>query len=710
MDGGRAQRSGRANRGRWANRGGWAAWHWWACLGLIWLACGAVQRLWLLSHPSYLSWDQADYLNSAVDHGRALGCLVPVHWPGWGGLLNLSPKIPPLASLVNGCVLAVSGDAPDQARLALLVWLAGLLLVIAGWGRQLIGPRFGLLAAGLVALSPGLWQVTLRFSLDLPLATATALALWLLGRWHRSAAPGTGLTLAAASAVAAAILIKQSALLFIGVPALVAAAAALGHRTKRLWLLLAAVVALAWILPWLHHNWITTLGGTNRAVFESAAAEGDPGLLSLAGLSWYPLRLPGQLGLISSLGGVIGGVVGGVTTGAITGVAGPGSRPGGGWREALRNISPDWRWLLICVGGGLVLLTLSPNKDPRYLAPLLPPLLLLLARGWLELWRQRRRLAWIGGGLMLLELPASLALQQRPISAPPIAAALAPLRQASGNRPRTVVVVPDERELNEHSVTSAGRSAGGLIVGRHLRARDPKDRQLLRERADWILLGSSPRRRHLRDNQRLRRELKASGSFERLSRIGWNGERDWLELWHRRSASAPGFASEFPALAMAAGSGPSGLARLMDRIGAEHQLDGHLLYQQAVRQQAQQRLQRKANDRQALWSLAMLAVLQNARGEAARRFEQISTLEPSNPWPGTYRSVVLLADWNSCAAAEAATSQLQRPGEAKTPLVALHDLAAGLCFRPWRLAAAARSLPEAVRWAETSLAPPRQPR
>ena len=670
-----------------------AGWRWWAGLGLIWLACLALQRLWLLMHPAYLSWDQADYLNSAVDHGRALGCLAPAHWPGWGGLLNLSPKIPPLASLVNGCVLAMSGDAPDQARLALLVWLAVLLLVIAGWGRQLIGPRFGLLAAGLVALSPGLWQVTLRFSLDCPLAAATALALWLLGRWHRSEAPGAALTLAAASAVAASILIKQSALLFVAVPALVAAGSALRLRRKRLWLLLALVVALAWILPWLHHNWITTLGGTNRAVFESAAAEGDPGLLSVAGLSWYALRLPGQLGLVSSLGGAIG----------------LGLLQRRQERFSLKNIQGDWRWLLICSASGLVLLTLSPNKDERYLAPLLPPLLLLLARGWLELWQQRRRIALIGGGLMLLELPASLAMQQRPISAPPIAAALAPMLQASAGTARTVVVVPDERELNEHTVTTVGRSAGGLIVGRHLRAREPEDQQLLRERADWILLGSSPRRRHLRDNQRLSRELQASGAFERRSRTEWNGGRDWLELWQRRSSPSASFARVFPELALEAGNGPAGLARLMERIGPEHQLDGHLLYQQQVRQQALQRLERHANDREALWSLAMLAVLENDRDQATRRFEQLSRLEPSNPWPGTYRSVVLLADWNSCGAADAANRQLQHPGEAEPPLQALRDLAAGLCFRPWRLVTAAHSLPAAVRWAETSLAPPKKP-
>ena len=666
-----------------------AGWRWWACLGLIGVACIALQRLWLLSHPAYLSWDQADYLNSAVDHGRALGCLAPASWPGWGGLLNLSPKIPPLASLVNGCVLAVSGDSPDQAREALLVWLGALLLVIAGWGRQLLGPRFGLLAAALVACSPGIWQVAIRYSLDLPLTAGIALALWLLGRWQRRTAPNPLLSLGAALAVAAAILIKQSALLFLAVPVLAASASALHHRPKRWWLLLAVALGLACILPWLQHNWITTLGGTNRAVFESAAAEGDPGLLSAAGLSWYALRLPGQLGWVTSAGGGLGLLLL-LRQHGRTGLSAP---------------EGDWRWLLLCSASGLVLLTLSPNKDERYLAPLLPPLLLLLARGWLELWRQWRLLAQISGALVLLELPASLALQQRPIQAPPLTQVLAPMREAGGTTPRTVVVVPDDRELNEHTVTRAGRSAGGLVVGRHLSARSAPDRQRLIEHADWILLASSPRRRRLEENQQLRRELQSSGSFERLQRLSWNHNRNWLELWGRRSGSARSFAGDFPALAVAAGSGPKGLAQLMERIGPEHQLDGHLLYQQQVRQQARQQLQRNSQDRQALWSLGMLAVLNNEHGEAAQRFAQLSRLEPANPWPGTYRSVVLLADWNSCGAAAAAEQQLQHPGQARLPLLALRDLAAGLCFRPWRLAAAAQSLPAAVSWAKTSLNP-----
>ena len=38
--------------------------------------------------------------------------------------------------------------------------------------------------------------------------------------------------------------------------------------------------------PWLRHNWITSLGGTNRAVFESAAGRVTP-VFQPGELVWY---------------------------------------------------------------------------------------------------------------------------------------------------------------------------------------------------------------------------------------------------------------------------------------------------------------------------------------------------------------------------------------------------------------------------------------
>ncbi len=79
---------------------------------LIWLLATVLDRLWWIHQGGVRACDQADYLNSALDHGRALGLLPGGSWQGWKALLDLSAKIPPLASLVNGSVMSFSGDDP----------------------------------------------------------------------------------------------------------------------------------------------------------------------------------------------------------------------------------------------------------------------------------------------------------------------------------------------------------------------------------------------------------------------------------------------------------------------------------------------------------------------------------------------------------------------------------------------------------------------
>jgi len=119
-------------------------WRFWAALLLIWLLATGADRLWWELQTGLPAWDQADYLNSALDHGRALGVLPGGGWRGWNALLDLSPKIPPLASLVNGSVMALSGDDPAAAAWSLSLWHGLLLLAVAGWGRRLLGDGLAL--------------------------------------------------------------------------------------------------------------------------------------------------------------------------------------------------------------------------------------------------------------------------------------------------------------------------------------------------------------------------------------------------------------------------------------------------------------------------------------------------------------------------------------------------------------------------------------
>ncbi len=663
-------------------------WRWWLVLGGLWLLATAADRIWLGLDARLPAWDQADYLNSAVDHGRALGLLAGGGWEGWEALLDLSPKIPPLASLVNGSVMAVAGQTPDSANWALALWQGLLLLVVALWGRQLRGPGFALLAAALVALAPALVELRVDFTLDLPLAATSSLALWRLGCWQAPAPAGgrPHQALTAALAVAAALLVKQSALLVVALPCLWAAGRGLGQRGRRWQVLLALAVVLALLLPWLHHNWISTLGGTNRAVIESASQEGDPPPLSLASLLWYPRLWPAQLGPLSLTVGV-GGLAAGL------------------WRGRGRGrLGPGWGWLIGCTLAGWLATTVSPNKDPRYITPVLPLLLLLLARGWWLVGEaiaaragRRAALVALAGGLLGVA-GGTVAERASAIQKPsgfPVAEAMAEVRRRVGERPTTVLLVASRPTFNEHTATVYGRLEGGQVMARQVGRRAGQQERVL-DRAEWLLLATGDQGSRRPSAQVLSRAIREDGRFERVRHWPQRDAAD-LELWRRRPSSPPArsFSPTFQALAPRMASGPAALAPVFASIGLEHQLDGHLLYQQEVAGWARRRLAASPGDPEALWNLALLATLRNRPEEAQRWFGDLQLREPSQPWPAVYRAIVLLADgrpWRARAVLEAIPAS-----SASDPLIrGLRDLSGVLSGDVGRLQTLPESLPQAV--------------
>jgi 4-amino-4-deoxy-L-arabinose transferase-like glycosyltransferase len=660
---------------------------------LLWGLATATDRLWLHLDPGLPAWDQADYLNSAVNHGRALGLVAGGSRAAWGALLDLSPKIPPLASLVNGSVIALVGDSADQASWALALWHGLLLLAVAGWGRDLQGTGLGLLAALLVVLMPGLSALRVDFTLDLPLTATTTLALWWLWRWQ--APPPRGgrwiQVLLAAAAVAAALLVKQSALLALLAPGLWSLGRALAGRRRRQGLVGLAIV-LAALAPWLQHNWITTLGGTNRAVLQAGAAEGDPAPLSLASLLWYPRRLPDQLGLPLLLGGLTGAC-----------------------RRARAWISHGggWPWLIGTALATWLLTSLSPNKDERYIAPLLPLLALLLAGGW---WRlaealQQRLGRTAAAGLLggALAVAALLTGRQRALALAQPAPRPAPqvcqrVRAAVGLQPTTLLVLPSTPDLNQHTITSLCRRDGGQTVGRQPLG-GAAEASRISQRSTWLLLATGDQGTDREGADSLSRALRADPRFGVIARWRWSEGRQ-LELLQRRpeAPAAIPFDQAFIGLARGLERGPAGLAPVFDQIGPEHQLDGTLAYQGRVMQWAQKRLARQGNDRDALWSLALLATLRNRPAEAAGWYGRLERLDPRNPWPAAYRSVVLLAGWNPWQAARVAEAGQRRHPDAV--LRGLADLSGALGGDLRRLTSLPTTLPAAVDRVSRAMAAP----
>jgi len=674
-------------------------WLWWLALLGIWLLATAVDRTWLLADQRLPAWDQADYLNSAIDHGRALGLLENGSWPGWQGLLDLSPKIPPLSSFVSGTVMAVAGEDADAASWALSLWHGLLLLVVALWGRQLLTPGFGLLAAGLAALAPALAGLRVDFTLDMPLTASCSLALWLLWRWQRPQHGGRwSQALAAGAAIAAALLIKQSALLVLALPALwsFGQAQAQPRRRWQAWAALALVLAL--LLPWLHHNWISTLGGTERAVISSGADEGDPGSLDPRSLIWYPRLWSQQLGAATLAAG-------------LAGLALLGWQHRGRWRQSW---PAGWAWLLGAAVSGWLCTSLSPNKDERYIAPVLPLLVLLLTRGWWALgcWMaQHRNHRWAGGALALglastagLNANASIAqLERQPPSS--VVEAMGSVRQSVGNEPTTLLITASNPDLNEHTLTLLGRQQGGEILVRRL-GRNPGTEELALEQGQWWLIASGDQGTTRPSARALSRAVRRDGRYERVQVWPWTKQRQ-LELW-RRKPSAPeptSFQQRFISMARGMEQGPRGLKTVFASIGTWHLLDPRFSYQAQVQQWANAQLQRNPTDRDALWSLALVAVLHNRAQEADQWFARLEQLEGRGQWPSAYRSVVQLADWNSCGAARVADTGSTDPATGSV-LLALRDLSRSLCFDPRGPAGLRRSLPTAIHTISSTLQQP----
>nr|WP_255616193.1 4-amino-4-deoxy-L-arabinose transferase [Synechococcus sp. MU1642] len=642
------------------------------------------------------AWDQADYLNSAMDHGRALGLLPGGGWQGWQALLDLSPKIPPLASLVNGSVMALSGDAPEQAAWSLSLWHGLLLVVMAGWGRRLQGDGLALIACLLAALTPAFLGLRTDYVLEMALMASCSLALWRLGIWCDLQSGGRwgqawGCTLAAI----AAVLVKQSALLVLASAGVWAAGIALrrGGPWLRQALLLPLLTAVL-IGPWLRHNWITSLGGTNRAVFESAVREGDPGALSLTSWLWYPRILPEQLGSVLLLVGLSGLLL---------------------WWLQRQQSSTDhawsWRWLLINLVAAWVLTTLSPNKDARYITPLLPSLVLLLSRGWWQWgqWLKVRlsRLVWplFGAGLLAC-VPAGWSHQLHRFEDRPRGPVQALVEAAGGadpsKPPATLIVVPSTSDLNQHNVSFYGRRHGGRTVGRQLGG-SRQDREPVLARTEWVVLAEGNQGSVREAAMQLDQAVRSSGVFEQVHQFERTRGGSY-SLWRRRATHpivGPSFVEVFPELAAGLAAGPVGLDPVFAVVGREHMLGGHFSYRAPVRSKAMEALAQDPDSVQPRWTLALLAVLENRPAQAAEQFEALERLLPDNPWPAAYRSVVSLAGWDPWQAAAAADgASVSNP-----VLAALGDLSGVLSGAVWRIPAAITSVPTAVTSVEEALEP-----
>ncbi len=369
-------------------------------------------------------------------------------------------------------------------------------------GVILFDVTVGLYAAGLCQLIPGLYYHRLEFILDYPVTAITTLSFCLLTWWYwgDNSKEKTGnlkswiLTVSSGIGLGLAILTKQTALFFLFLPILSVLGGCIKHRQwlRLLQFISSLAIGIAVCFPWYRTNWLLILTSGKRAAVDSAIAEGDPALNTLAAWTYYGKILPYLLSwhlLLIPLVGLILYL----------------------FFKANRRKTLDaavalqfkWKWLSIFLLGGYLLSSLNINKDARYILPLLPVLSLVLAMGllsWHGVWKNYIRWGTIGlaGILMLFNMfplggeaitkILSPRVQHHPYLGKPFAhpEVIQEIIDTSPYLRSTLGVLPSTPQINQHNFSFYGGQKNSQVVGRQVGVRMEEVAQDARS-LDWFV-------------------------------------------------------------------------------------------------------------------------------------------------------------------------------------------------------------------------------
>lgn len=177
------------------------------------------------------------------------------------------------------------------ARLPMIVFPAGLCLLIWWWGRQILSPVCGVLAAALLALSPLLLGHGALFKNDV-LASFAYVLFWYRA-WAYWRRPGRASALWLGVAALIAIGAKFSLLVFAPAAPLIVLARALSLRTKPAEALVLLGLTIGVLYAGIHLAWQSRFEQMPRSELQSwVGAAGRPWLFEASMQALQTLRLP----------------------------------------------------------------------------------------------------------------------------------------------------------------------------------------------------------------------------------------------------------------------------------------------------------------------------------------------------------------------------------------------------------------------------------
>ena len=453
-----------------------------AIIFLIWLLGAIGDRIWFWLDHSVPAWDQADYLNGALNYGYALQDFQWLSEEWRRSLWLLSNKIPPLHYILTAPWLNLFGKSEDIASLVMLGYSAVLLIAVYGFGKTLFNKKVGILAAIICQVLPGLYFYRLEFLLDFPLTALVFCSFWLLTVWKQKKNSWLMAILFGIS-LGLSLLLKQTAIFFLITPIIWVG---FGFLKSRRWmrvfqLFISIAISFVLCFPWYRTNWLLILTSSKRATIDSAIAEGDPALNSLDAWFYYLKTLPYLLSWHLLIIPVVGLLI--YLAAKVL------KKPSWTSSQLRLKYPQELRWLLVYIVGGYLWSSLNVNKDARYILPLLPAIALLIALGIITYHRSLRvTVQNFSVGLAVILMVLNLF----PIANGNIAEILSPRTQ---NYPytdqpyphpeivqeiiktnpylrSTLGVLPSTPDINQHNFSFYGGQHNFQVVGRQVGVRN----------------------------------------------------------------------------------------------------------------------------------------------------------------------------------------------------------------------------------------------
>jgi 4-amino-4-deoxy-L-arabinose transferase-like glycosyltransferase len=507
-------------------------------LTIIWLIGAVVDRFWFALDRSIPAWDEADYLNGAMNYWHAFQTPQWFNGEWWHSLWLLSSKIPPLTYIATVPFFNLFGQSEDSATLLLLVFSFILLVSVYSLGTAIFNKSVGFWAAGLCQLLPGLYRYRTEFLLDYPLTAVVTLSFCCLTIWKFQKSSRLSWLWAAIFGLTfgIALMVKQTTLLFLIVPLLWITGCSL---VRRQWVKLAQLIfafccsslIFGW---WYKTNWLLILTSGKRATIDSAIAEGDPALNSIDAWIYYLKILPLILGWHLLLIPLVCFLLYIIKKGK------------------LPIVTIEHRWLIIFLVGGYLISSLNLNKDARYILPLLPVLSLFLAAGllsWTGRWQNYIRFGTIALAffLMLLNffpLPGAILTQ---IISPrvehypylgkpfPHQQVIEKIIQTEPYLRSTLAVLPSTATINQHNLTFYGLKENFQVYSRQVGVREKDVKQDGRS-LDWFLTKTGDRGSVPNSEAAMVKYIETSPDF-RVQNSWQLPDRSILKLYHRTETS-----------------------------------------------------------------------------------------------------------------------------------------------------------------------------